>query len=323
MLCLSLLTLVNTYSQGDSSYLSSTVNNASKGSFTFELMNVVASQLSAPQALWVYGDGNFELKLSNASSASHPFRIFPTEETTLYNVGFYDDGNTEPGKTVAFSKPSFTTFIGNDFTPTGMPVETSGLVSFGHYGALRIFPSNLNFKSTPVAIIALLNHQSSPVSGTAYLYYKTNLKRNGLDDIPASYSVQKEHYNYGGVTSQSTINAPTKPGYQILRAWNFTDLQPNEERHLFVSLDTTPSWQNISDLNTANYETEFLLFVRGNGVFAFEKEAVVTPILEISHDPAFLDVSFDPRESSDETTFDLLFYNEGSMPVRNIQVAFE
>ncbi|MBC7777443.1 MAG: hypothetical protein H7246_18560 [Phycisphaerae bacterium] len=167
-----------------------------------------------------------------------------------------------------------------------------------------------------------MNHQRVPVSGNAYLYYNTNLTRNGANDIPVSYSVFKEHFNYGNVSAINISNAPAKSGYQALGAWSYTDLQPDEERHLFVSLDTTPAWQNISDVNTANYETKFLLLVTGNGSFAFEKEAEVSSPIEAYGDPAYLDVSFGSDESEGETTFDLLFYNEGSMPVRNIQVAF-
>lgn len=311
MFCIS-----STFSQIDTTYIAISPIDTSTGLFSFELRNAQLSQLIPAQSLWVYGDGNFEIKQYDALTSTHQFRISPVEEVTLYSVGNYDDNDKPP------KKHRGTGNLTTAFTPTGANVTQTGWVEQGHFAAIKMFPSVLNHQSTPVAIMALYNHQNAPVSGSAHLYYKTTLERNGEDNDPVSYSVYKTHFSYGNVSATDTTNAPVKVGYQALCSWNFTDLQPDEERHLFVSLDTTPSWQNISDINTANYRTEFLLVVKGYGSYAFEKEVSVSSALESSHDPAFLSVSFGPDEAEEDIIFDLLFYNEGSMPVRNIQVEF-
>ncbi|MBC7777442.1 MAG: hypothetical protein H7246_18555 [Phycisphaerae bacterium] len=87
---ISIICIGSAFSQGDTTYLASTPINAAGGFFAFELMNVELSQLTPAQSLWVYGDGNFDIKLYDA--ATHQFRIAPVEEVFLYSIGHYDDG---------------------------------------------------------------------------------------------------------------------------------------------------------------------------------------------------------------------------------------
>ena len=137
-MCLSCTTI---FAQ-DSAYVYTQLLDASQGQCYMELKQAHCSDLQTADMLWIYGDGNFDILHSCNLSSTHNYRCNPVHDPTLFSTSIYS-----PTKPPQISSKQIRGYkqgqLVDSFVPTGQQVEHTGWVKQGHYGAVRIFPAQL------------------------------------------------------------------------------------------------------------------------------------------------------------------------------------
>ena len=288
---------------------------------------------------WEFGDGNF----SFLQNPTHIYADSGTYAPRLYATNNYDDGNpppTRPGKLKIKSKPAVRTML-----------ASTNFFKDNHQITLQ---SNRMPKPQEemVLILGYKNHAlASPLSksGTIALFYndiqfdKDNFK---ISEVRTYYKEEKTDVNqlmtlgatgYSGQnfyakngpnmlftpaqnTNASKIIQAQKMAFRSAEAWKYNNLQPNEERFMFVSLQTTP--EMIKDTNAVvNLSAVFIPDDPLADIDIYKLELQIVA----SHDPnkmilknRTMNYRFLGKEKT--LTYKVRFQNTGKGPAKKVDV---
>ena len=211
--------------------------------------------------LWIFGDGNF-INGTKDSIIRHRYEItkpgVDTFNTQTFLSGLYSGGGDPPPKIIDGDIP-----VENLNYLNGKPFKrTEGVQG----GWIRLQKNHLQLvpADTTVWILSFKNilQQTAPISGQLFLFFDSSIESvnyNPLASNSKTRSVVSTYENapkgnfrfdttlflFDGVVSNTymldTISAATLgKNYQRALVWQFNELAPGEERHLFIQFKDDP-----------------------------------------------------------------------------------
>lgn len=231
---------------------------------TLKKLNGVNAEAPRYSYLWVFGDGNF-LNGSPDSVEAHRYEVpsSPSPADTfvakVYATGLYGDDGNPPPKIINSGgiKPTY------DATYSGKPHQKTKAVQQGY---LRLQKNHLNLipNDTTAWILSIKNDStvSTPISGQVYLFYDGLIEKLYVN--PKSGDSTYVNSVIGGVTQFGEFRHDTtlfyfdgitqrtfrrnnitdgqlSQSYKKALFWNYTNLLPGEERHLFIQFRDDPN----------------------------------------------------------------------------------
>lgn len=252
-------------------------------------LNGVNAEAPRYSYLWIFGDGNF-LNGSPDSILSHRYEVpavpSPQDvfEAKVYATGLYGDDGNPPPKIINSNdiKPAF------DPAFQGKPHEKTQAVQQGY---LRLQKNHVNLipGDTTAWILSIKNNLDDDFSlnGQIYLFYDGLIEKLFVNpksgDSTYVNSVIGGTTQYGEFRHDTTLfyfdgipnftfyqnnipDAQLSQNYKKAVFWNYTDLQPGEERHLFIQFRDDP---NLLDKFSSKEEgtTRFLAMMTAQTIF--------------------------------------------------------
>lgn len=327
--------------ENDTLTRTATINHSTQGNaveFTPETptLNQIAG---APKAFytyhWEFGDGTY----SNEKNPKHTYKKKGEYEVKLWATNNYANGkppSTRPKK-IAINNISEdfedVASMDEDFTlkRNREPVPEQEMVTILSYkntkeyvtnGKLYLFYNELKYKNDNFELIETRTHHSEKdVSNSGFAYSnnidddRTYIASLGDDLIESSMTMQDS-------TEKMNLPLTIQESKTLYKNWNlleFDNMEPNEERHIFFSLKTTP--EMVKD-------TSAIISVRGIYVpdSNYDNHKVKDMEMEIV-------TSHDPNKMSSNGTFmnyrlvrfktlkyKIKFQNNGEGPARTIRL---
>ena len=297
---------VYSYSQqlvtNDTLTRTATIKNTTHGNeiiFTPETpaLNQIAG---APKAFythyWEFGDGHY----STEETPKHVYKNKGEYEVKLWATNNYDTGKPPTTRPKKIAVSSMTTdyedlaIMDEDFTlkRNREPIPEEDIVTILSYknmkdyttnGKIYLFYNELKYKVNNFELLETRTHHNEKNVSADGFAYTNNIDDEGTylaslnNDIITSSAVLQDSTEK---TNLPLTIAESKAYYKDWRLLEFDNMQPNEERHIFFSLKTTP--EMVKD-------TSAIISVRGIYVpdDNYDNHKVKDMEMEIvtSHDP--------------------------------------
>ncbi|WP_353135002.1 PKD domain-containing protein [Pseudopedobacter sp.] len=288
---------------------------------------------------WEFGDGNF----SFLQNPTHIYADSGTYAPRLYATNNYDDGNpppTRPGKLKIKSKPAARTMLAStnffkdnhqiSLQSNRMPKPQEEMILILGYknnalanplsksGTIALFYNDIQFDKDNFKISEIRTHhkeerttinQLLALGSTAYSGHSFYAKSGpNMLFSPAQNS------------SASKLIQEQKTAFRSVEAWKYSNLQSNEERFMFISLQTTP--EMIRDTNAVvNLSAVFIPDDPLADIDIYKLELQIVA----SHDPnkmilknRTMNYRFLGKEKT--LTYKVRFQNTGKGPAKKVDV---
>lgn len=301
------------------------------------ILNQIAG---APKAFytyhWEFGDGNY----STEPNPKHIYKNKGNYDVKLWTTNNYDTGKpptTRPKKVAITSIETHIEDIASmneDFTlrRNREPVPSQEMVVIMSYknpkdyvsnGKIYLFYNEQKYKSNNFNIKDIRTHHNETIMSSEKMFTYAN----DVDDnqyMTASMDDEVEMYNEQSLDTINKINLSltldeSKAYYKDWNVLEFDDMQPNEERNVFVTMETPPEMLK---------DTSAIISVRGVYIpdSNYDNHQVKDMEMEIV-------TSHDPNKMSSNGTFmnyrlvrfkrlkyKIRFQNNGEGPARTIRL---
>lgn len=308
-----------------------------------ELRQVAGAPTPFYSYYWEFGDGNF----SFLQKPTHTYTDSGLYRPRLYATNNYDDGNpppTRPGSLKIKSKPTVRTLIAQQNHPD----------FFKDKHSISLKPNRMPRPQEEMVVIVGYKNNigNSPLakSGTIALFYndkefeKDNFKvadirlhhnetKTNIDQLLQIGALNNKNYNYyadrgpnNNSVSSSTASKLIQEQKALFRnseAWKYNNLSTDEERFLFISLQTTP--EMIKDTNAVVNLSAMLIPddpLADIDIFKLELQIVA------SHDPNKMIVknkwmNYRFLSKQKVLTYKVKFQNTGKGPAKLVNIGVD
>ena len=318
-----------------------TINSKTNGNeviFTPETpaLNQIAG---APKAFythyWEFGDGHY-------STEEHPKHVYKNKgeyEVKLWATNNYDTGKPPTTRPKKIAVNSITTdyedlaIMDEDFTikRNREPVPEEEIVAIMSYknmknyatnGKVYLFYNELKYKANNFELLETrVHHNEKNISANGFAYTR-NIDNESTYIASLNNDLIKSNVVLQDSTEKTNLPLTIAESQAYYKDWSlleFNDMQPNEERHIFFSLKTTP--EMVKD-------TSAIISVRGVYIpdNNYDNHKVKDMEMEIV-------TSHDPNKMSSNGTFmnyrlvrfktlkyKIKFQNNGEGPARTIRL---